>query len=156
MTAVLREARPDDYEAIVSVVDDWWGRPMAHMMPRLFLDHFHATSVVAERDGAMAGFLIGFHSPSRPGGAYIHFVGVAPNERRTGLARRLYTAFFDAAIQDGCTTVNAITGTANTRSIAFHRAMGFSVRGPVSDYDGPGAERMVFERPLTFEPQGTP
>jgi predicted GNAT superfamily acetyltransferase len=148
VSAVLRRARPDDYEAIVSVVDEWWGRPMAHMMPRLFLDHFHATSLVAEREGTLAGFLIGFHSPSRPGGAYIHFVGVAPDERRTGLARRLYTTFFDAAVQDGCTTVNAITGTANTGSISFHRAMGFTVRGPVTDYDGPGSDRMVFERSL--------
>jgi predicted GNAT superfamily acetyltransferase len=148
MTAVLRGARADDYEAIVSVVDEWWGRPMAHMMPRLFVDHFHATSLIAERAGALAGFLIGFHSPSRPGSAYIHFVGVAPDERRTGLARRLYMAFFDAAIQVGCTTVSAITGPVNTGSIAFHEAMGFSVRGPVSDYDGPGADRMVFERSL--------
>jgi ribosomal protein S18 acetylase RimI-like enzyme len=95
-----------------------------------------------------AGFLIGFHSPSRPGSAYIHFVGVAPDERRTGLARRLYAAFFDAAIQVGCTTVSAITGPVNTGSIAFHKAMGFTVRGPVPDYDGPGADRMVFERSL--------
>lgn len=148
MSAVLRAAQPDDYEAIVSVVDEWWGRPMAHMVPRLFLDHFHATSLVAEQGGALAGFLIGFHSPSRPGRAYIHFVGVGPDERRTGLARRMYTAFFDAATQAGCTAVNAITGPVNTGSIAFHRAMGFTVRGPVPDYDGPGADRMVFERPL--------
>jgi predicted GNAT superfamily acetyltransferase len=148
MSVVQRTARPDDYEAIVSVLDEWWGRPMAHMMPRLFLDHFHATSLIAERDGVLAGFLIGFHSPSSNGGAYIHFVGVAPEERRTGLARRLYKAFFEAAVQAGCTVVNAITGPVNTGSIAFHRAMGFTVRGPVPDYDGPGADRMVFERLL--------
>jgi predicted GNAT superfamily acetyltransferase len=145
---VLRAARPDDYEAIVSVVDEWWGRPMAHLVPRLFLDHFHATSLVADGNGTLAGFLIGFHSPSQPGRAYIHFVGVAPDQRRSGLARRLYGAFFDAAIQAGCTTVHAITGPVNSRSIAFHRAMGFTVGGPVRDYDGPGADRMVFERSL--------
>jgi predicted GNAT superfamily acetyltransferase len=156
VNAVLRAARPDDYAAIVSVVDEWWGRPMAHMMPRLFLDHFHATSLVAEREGALAGFLIGFHSPSQPARAYVHFVGVAPDERRTGLARRLYTAFFDAAIHHGCTTVNSITGPANTGSIAFHRAMGFAVRGPVPDYDGPGADRMVFSRPLAAGPGPPP
>jgi predicted GNAT superfamily acetyltransferase len=148
VSAVLRAARPADFEAIVSVVDEWWGRPMTHLVQRLFLDHFHATSLVAEGDGALAGFLIGFHSPSQPGRAYIHFVGVAPGERRSGLARRLYGAFFDGAIQAGCTTVNAITGPVNTGSIAFHRAMGFTVSGPVRDYDGAGADRMVFERPL--------
>jgi hypothetical protein len=34
--------------------------------------------------------------------------------------------------------------------------MGFSVRGPVTDYDGPGADRIVFERALTAGPATTP
>jgi hypothetical protein len=38
----LRTATPADYDAIAAVVDDWWGRPVRRMLPRLFLDHFHA------------------------------------------------------------------------------------------------------------------
>jgi predicted GNAT superfamily acetyltransferase len=148
MTVEVRPARPDDYESIVAVVDEWWGRPMARMLPRLFLDHFHATSLIAERDGELLGFLIGFHSASAPHRAYIHFVGVAPAARGTGLARQLYETFFAASIQDGCTTVSAITSPMNTASVAFHRAMGFTVTGPVPDYDGPGVDRIVFERQL--------
>ena len=148
MTVAVRTARPDDYEAIVSVVDEWWGRPLARMLPRLFLDHFHATSLVAEWDGALVGFLIGFHSASARDRAYVHFVGVAPAARQSGLARRLYETFFAAAREDGATLVSAITSPANSASIAFHRAMGFTVRGPVPDYDGPGVDRVVFERAL--------
>jgi ribosomal protein S18 acetylase RimI-like enzyme len=148
MTVEVRPARPDDYESIVAVVDEWWGRPMARMLPRLFLDHFHATSLIAERDSELLGFLIGFHSASAPHRAYIHFVGVAPAARGTGLARQLYETFFAASIQDGCTTVSAITSPMNTASVAFHRAMGFTVTGPVPDYDGPGVDRIVFERQL--------
>ena len=148
MSVVVRAARSDDYESIVAVVDEWWGRPMARMLPRLFLDHFHATSLVAVDEGALVGFLIGFHSGSAPHRAYVHFVGVAPAARGSGLARRLYETFFEAAIQDGCTTVGAITSPANTASVAFHQAMGFTVHGPVPDYDGPGVHRIVFERAL--------
>ena len=148
MNVQVRPARPEDYEAIVAVVDDWWGRPMAGMLPRLFLDHFHATSLIAERDGELLGFLIGFHSASAPHRAYIHFVGVAPAARGTGLARRMYEKFFEASIQDGCTTVSAITSPMNTASVAFHKALGFTVTGPVPDYDGPGVDRIVFERQL--------
>ncbi|HEY7048325.1 MAG TPA: GNAT family N-acetyltransferase [Jatrophihabitantaceae bacterium] len=148
MTVEVRPARPRDYEAIVAVVDEWWGRPMARMLPRLFLDHFYATSLIAERDGDLLGFLIGFHSASAPHRAYIHFVGVAPAARGTGLARRLYETFFAASIQDGCTTISAITSPTNTASVAFHKAMGFTVTGPVADYDGPGVDRIVFERQL--------
>ena len=148
MTIDLRTARPDDYDAIIAVVDEWWGRPIAGVLPRLFLDHFHATSLVAELDGELAGFLIGFHSPSAPEQAYIHFVGVAPATRGNGLARRLYEAFFAGAFRDGCTLVHAITSPVNTGSIAFHRAMGFDVRGPLANYDGPDVGRVLFERRL--------
>ena len=143
---MLREARPDDYDAIVSVVDEWWGRPIAGVLPRLYLDHFHRTSLVAERDQDLSGFLIGFHSPSRSDEAYIHFVGIAPAARGTGLARRLYEEFFAAAVRAGRPRLHAITSPVNTASIAFHRAMGFDVIGPVTDYDGPGVDRVVFER----------
>jgi hypothetical protein len=36
----------------------------ALLLPRLFFQHFTDTSLVAERDGQMAGFLIGFLSQS--------------------------------------------------------------------------------------------
>jgi predicted GNAT superfamily acetyltransferase len=153
MTVVVRPAQPEDYEAIIAVVDDWWGRPIASVLPRLFLDHFCSTSLVAERGGVLAGFLIGFVSPARPGAAYIHFVGVAPSARGGGLARRMYEAFFAAVAGAGCTRVNAITSPRNEGSIAFHRAMGFTVTGPVANYDGPGVDRVVFERPLSIAQQ---
>jgi predicted GNAT superfamily acetyltransferase len=147
VTLAVRTARPDDYESIIAVVDEWWGRPMARMLPRLFLDHFHSTSLIAEDDGVLAGFLVGFHSPSVPHRAYIHFVAVAPAQRGTGLARRLYEQFFEAAVQDGCTIVGAITSPANTASLAFHRALGFDAQ-QVPDYNEPGVDRIVFERAL--------
>jgi ribosomal protein S18 acetylase RimI-like enzyme len=145
----LRTATPADYDAVAAVVDDWWGRPVRHMLPRLFLDHFHATSTIAEAGGDLAGFLVGFLSPSLPGAAYIHFVGVHPGHRRGGLARVLYERFFALATADGRTVVRAVTGPANARSIAFHTALGFTVSDPVPGYDGPGDVKVRFERSLT-------
>ena len=144
----IRTARPGDYDAIAAVVDDWWGRPVLPALPRLFLDHFYRTSFVADGPDGPAGFLIGFLSPSEPDRAYIHFAGVAPAVRGEGLARRLYTGFFALASADGRQVVGAITAPANTASIAFHRAMGFSVTGPVTGYAGPGRDYVLFERPL--------
>lgn len=140
----LRPADPGDYDRIVGVVDDWWGRPIRSSLPRLFLDHFHRTSLVAEDDDGLAGFLIGFLSPSADDCAYIHFAGVAPRLRGGGLARRLYQAFFRIAAEGNRTEVRAITSPPNHGSIAFHTAMGFRVAGPVADYDGPATDRVVF------------
>ncbi len=149
----VRVARPRDYDSITAVVDAWWGRPMLDLLPRLFLDHFHTSSLAADVDAGaveagLRGFLIGFASPSLPGEAYIHFVGIAPSERGCGLGRLLYETFFDAARTAGCHTVSAVTSPVNTPSIAFHRAMGFSAKGPVTGYDGPGHDLVSFRRPL--------
>ncbi|PSK88757.1 ribosomal protein S18 acetylase RimI-like enzyme [Murinocardiopsis flavida] len=174
----IRTARPDDFARIAAVIDDWWGRPMQSAVPRLFLDHFHPTSLAADiadtgnrgdgggggdggdggdggggggggdgRDG-LAGFLIGFPSPAQPDAAYIHFVGISPDHRRTGLGARFYERFFAIAREAGRSRVRAITSPVNTRSAAFHRAMGFTESGPIADYDGPGADRLLFERTL--------
>ena len=144
----LRTATPSDYDRIAAVVDEWWGRPVGHALPRLFLDHFHATSTVAEADGDLAAFLIGFLSPSLPDAAYIHFVGVHPGQRGSGVARRLYERFFALAAADGRTVVRAVTAPVNAASIAFHTALGFTVTGPLPGYDGPGDVKVRFERAL--------
>ncbi len=144
----VRSARPADYDAIVAVVDDWWGRAVSKGLTRLFLDHFFGTSLIAEHGGELAGFLIGFLSPSKPQDAYIHFAAVAPAWRRTGLARSLYERFFERARHDGRTVVAAITSPQNGPSIAFHQAMGFAVSDPIRDYDGPSLDRVVFVREL--------
>lgn len=130
----VRHAAPDDYETIQPVVDEWWGRPISSVLQPLFLDHFFTTSYVAEQDGELVGFLVGFLSPSRPEVAYIHFVGVRPDMRKAGLARDLYERFFELAKAEGRTEVWAITGPINETSIAFHQAMGFAVSGPERGY----------------------
>ena len=96
----------------------------------------------------MVGFLVGFPSPADDSTAYIHFVGVDPGERGAGLGRALYDAFFDAMRAVGRTEVHAVTSPVNVGSIAFHRSLGFSVSDPIADYDGAGADRVVFSRSL--------
>jgi GNAT superfamily N-acetyltransferase len=151
----LRRAVPEDYDAIAAVVDRWWGRPILDALPRLFLDHFHRSSLVAPAgpqapadDRGLRGFLVGFASPSLPDEAYIHFVGVAPDERGSGLGRLLYETFFDQARAAGRNRVAAVTSPVNRPSIAFHRSMGFDVSAAISGYNGPGHDLVTFHRDL--------
>lgn len=143
-----RRARPGDYDSIAPVVDQWWGRPVLASLPRLFLDHFHRSSLVIDGADGPVAFLIGILSPADPRRAYIHFAGVAPRARRAGLARQLYEEFFALARADGRRVVGAVTAPGNAGSIAFHRSLGFAVTGPVADYNGPGRDLVTFERPL--------
>lgn len=143
-----RPARPGDYDSIAAVIDAWWGRPVLAALPRLFLDHFHGSSLVIDGPGGLVAFLIGILSPSEPERAYIHFVGVAPEARGHGLGGALYQDFFTLARADGRRVVSAVTAPINSGSIRFHRSMGFTVAGPVADHNGPGIDLVVFERPL--------
>lgn len=141
----IRAAVPQDHARILRVCDEWWGKPVSHILPRLFLDHFHTTSLTAEADGELAGFLVGFPSPARPDEAYVHFTAVSPDFRGAGLGREMYRWFTEAARRSGRSVVRAVTSPGNDRSIAFHRSLGFTVTGPHEDYDGSGLDRMCFE-----------
>ena len=157
----LRHAREDDHPQIVAAIGRWWDTPNAAtlgmLMPRLFLQFFTRTSwVVESEDGELGAFLIAFRSQDDPTVAYIHFVGVDPELRGTGLARGLYELTFETMKAAGCTEIRAITGPKNRRSQAFHAAMGFTAHGDheidgvlaYSNYDGPGEPRVVFTRQL--------
>jgi ribosomal protein S18 acetylase RimI-like enzyme len=143
-----RAAQPADYDAIAAAIDEWWGRPVLAALPRLFLDLFYQTSLVVDGPAGLVGFLVGILSPADRQQAFIHFVGVAPAQRRQRLAGLLYTEFFALARADGRTSVSAVTAPGNATSIRFHRAMGFTASDPVPDYNGPGRDLVVFRRDL--------
>lgn len=135
---------------MIGRVNEWWGgREMVPMLPKLFFVHFEGTSFVADDDdGQLAGFICGFFSQSNADEAYLHFVGVAPEQRGTGLGRALYERFFQAARTEGRSLVRSVTSPANESSVAFHEALGFEVERLVRDYDGPGEDRVLFVKRL--------
>ncbi|MGA5702107.1 GNAT family N-acetyltransferase [Peterkaempfera bronchialis] len=159
----VRQPVADDHPSVLRVLDRWWGGfegstgsvQRALLLPRLFFQHFADSSFIAERDGELVGFLVGFLSQSRHDESYVHFVGVSPEEQRGGLGRYLYGLFFDYSRGHGRSVVRAITSAANSGSYEFHTRMGFDVEPspaefegrPVQpDYDGPGLDRVSFVR----------
>jgi ribosomal protein S18 acetylase RimI-like enzyme len=161
----LRKARVSDHNVIVECVERWWGdsrapeqaRELSLLLPKLFLQFFSSTSLVLAEGDDIRAFLVGFYAADNAKEAYIHFVGVDPELREQGVARSLYTTFFQQAAEAGRQEVRAITSPGNTGSIAFHRAMGFALEGgdrevdglPVhSDYDGPGQDRVCFYKKI--------
>jgi ribosomal protein S18 acetylase RimI-like enzyme len=146
----IRHANPSDYGRVIQHVNAWWGgREMAPMLPKLFFLHFEGTSFVAEDDdGKLVAFLIGFLSQTDPAEAYIHFVGVAPEKRGSGIGRELYERFFAAVAEHGRTRVRCVTSPANEGSVAFHTSLGFIAERVAEDYDGPGEDRVLFVKQL--------
>ncbi len=157
-TANIRHVEPSDYPQIIAVVDEWWGgRPKTATLPRLFFIHFRPTSFVVEISGEIVAFLVGFVSPTLPKEAYIHFVGVHPQFRKTGLARTLYERFIATVYNLGCRSVRSVTSPINKDSIRFHFGLGFRaiesekiVAGIpiVEEYNGIGEDRVLFVKNL--------
>jgi ribosomal protein S18 acetylase RimI-like enzyme len=149
-----------DFPYFSALLDDWWGgRNMRAMLPRLWFKDFGDTSFVArDETGRPVGFLVGFASPSQAGRAYVHFIGVDPETRKSGVGKSLYRHFFELCANRGLDYVEAVTHPNNSVSLAFHEAMGFSalasnggIEQPTQaqgfdDYDGEGEPRVVMRR----------
>jgi ribosomal protein S18 acetylase RimI-like enzyme len=123
---------------------------MAPVLPKLFFIHFEGTSFVAEgHDGELLGFVCGFLSQTADDEAYIHFVGVTPEDRGEGLGRALYQRFFEEVQANGRSVVRCVTSPVNRGSVEFHEALGFESERVVPDYDGPGEDRVLLVKRLS-------
>ncbi|MFF2793792.1 GNAT family N-acetyltransferase [Lysinibacillus xylanilyticus] len=154
----IRSVKGSDYYVISPLINEWWGgRNMSDKLPKLFFDHFTQTSFVAEKDGKLVGFLIGFLSQTHPNEAYIHFVGVHPEYRKHNIGKHLYNNFFNAVKQNNRSVVRCVTSPVNKVSIAYHTKMGFEIEDGDrivdglsinTDYDGEDQDRVLFVKNL--------
>jgi ribosomal protein S18 acetylase RimI-like enzyme len=155
----LRSVTIGDLSAILGELDDFWAeepeagaerrptpptRDMAFLHQALYVHEFGETSVLAERDGRILGYLLGF--VSQDGTGYIHAVAVRGEARGEGLARAMYERFEGLVRARGAHGLKAITAPENTGSRAFHEALGFSVE-EVEGYSPSAGARLVFRRP---------
>lgn len=116
---------------------DWWnGRDLTSMLPKVFFIHFHNTIFIAELKNEFVGFLVGFFSQTDETVGYIHFVGVHPNYRETGIGRLLYQKFYDACKTNNRSIVKSCTSPINKLSIQFHQRMGFEIEPGDGMIDG--------------------
>ena len=143
----LRTADPGDYDRIVAVVDDWSGRPIRSILPRLFLDHFHRTARWPRRAVNWWGSSSDSCPLRCPTPPTSTLSALTRAFAVVDLAAVFYQRFFELARDGHRTSIRAITSQQNHTSIAFHTAMGFTVMGPVPDYDGPEVDRIVFQAP---------
>jgi len=134
-----------DYDYLVRIIDTWWGGPTSALAHPVYFYELGETAMVVECDDRVVGFLLGFVSPNGTG--YVHLVGIDPEYRRQRVASMLYDAFEKACRTAGCSHLKAITTLGNEGSVSFHDAKGWKCE-QVSDYAGPGRNRIVFTKPL--------
>ena len=147
----LRTVTVDDLAVILDDLESFWqeGRDMGFLHQALYVHEFGETSVLAEEDGRILGYLLGFLAPG--GYGYIHAVAVRAEARGRGIARLMYERFATMLADRGAHSLKAITAPENGESRAFHAAVGFSEE-LVEGYSPSGGGRIVFRRPLSAQP----
>ena len=136
-----REGEAADAAAIGRALDEWWEQRLEHCVRPQLLEHFGDTTLIAERDGELVAFLVGWLSQRFPDAAYVHFMGVRHDHRRRGLGLELYRRFAALARERGRTRLMAETGGFNRRSVAFHTGIGFTIEPGNDVVDGIAVHR---------------
>lgn len=143
----IRGITKQDFDYIVSVLDRWWGGPSSERAHPILFYELGEQALIAEADGEVVGFLLGFLTPAEPPVAYVHLVGIHPDHRRQGVGKRLYERFIERARALRAHSMKAITTVGNEGSLRFHEALGFEVTEE-PDYAGAGRSRIVFTKEL--------
>ncbi len=143
----IRGISKADFDYVVSVLDRWWGGPSGERAHPVFFYELGKDALIAEEDGQVVGFLLGFVAPTTPPTGYVHLVGIHPEYRRRGVGQRLYEEFTSRCRTAGAQRLKAMTTVGNEGSVAFHRALGFDIRED-PDYAGPDRARIVFTKEL--------
>ena len=108
---------------------DEWARKIAALAERGW------PFLVAERDGAVAGYAYVTQFRDRP--AYAHScedsIYVAPAYEGQGVGKRLLAALLEEARAAGFEQVIAVIGGAEPASVALHSRLGFVERGRMKD-----------------------
>jgi ribosomal protein S18 acetylase RimI-like enzyme len=131
----------------------WGGRDLRSLHILALVQEFGSTCLVARSGDGIRGYVFGFVTPDATG--YVHLIATRDDTRGSGLGRRLYGVFAEAAERQGARRLKAITSVGNTGSIAFHRRVGFDV-SVIDDYNGPGRPMAVFRRDLPLPSVGLP
>jgi ribosomal-protein-alanine N-acetyltransferase len=116
-----------------------------HTAMRRFAESRKARVVIAESDGALAGFAI-LHIEGRVG--YVVTLDVAADFRRQGLALRLMDTMENEAAQSGCAVVGLHVYVGNTSAIKFYERVGYRRVGDVPAFYGEGLDAWVYRKKL--------
>ena len=148
MTA-LRPVRDSDLEALHALDQICFEAGISYSRAeiRRFLRLPSAQAVVADGDGRIAGFAIGYRPRPRRGA--ILTLDVHPEARRRGLGHELLSRLAALLAEDGARDLTLEVDVSNRGAIRFYERFGFRVVGRLADYYAPGRDAFEMEMPVS-------
>lgn len=98
-------------------------------------------------EGTMVGFIVGLLEPQATG--HITTIGVAPEHRRQGLARRLMERIEEGFRRRDITTVRLEVRTSNTGAQKLYAALGYTVTQRLPKYYSNGGDGLMMIKSLS-------
>lgn len=160
----VRDARPDEHEAIAALTRRAYAELAAVMAPTAWVglegamraglaSGERAERIVAERDGTVLGSVLLFPPATdaygglaRPGEVpEVRLLAVAPEARGQGVAQLLMGECVRRARRAGAAALGLHTSASMRAAIRLYERMGF-VRAPEHDFQPPGAELVTAYR----------
>lgn len=132
MGVTLRDALPDDREAVVALWDAAgltrpWNDPRADF--DLALATATSAVLVAERDGALCGsIMVGFDGHR----GWVYYLAAAPDQRRTGIGTQLMHAAEEWLKRAGSPKIQLMVRGDNQQARGFYEALGYAVQDVVT------------------------
>lgn len=152
-TIEIRDAEPDDLNAVVAIEQASFGDPWSDVSFRNLLRAETTRFRVATRDGVVVGYAIA----SRIGDeAELANLAVDPESRRAGLGARLLDDLLDVTDADPAATVYLEVRDSNEPAQALYRSRGFTAVGRRKSYYTRPTEDAVVMRhlPAQHPPRG--
>jgi [ribosomal protein S18]-alanine N-acetyltransferase len=145
---VLRNARPDDLPRLWALDRLCFEPGIAYSRREMqrFLILPGAQSVLAEADGELRGFAMGY--PDASGLARVVTLDVHPDFRRHGLGRRLLRELLSRLAASGSSRTLLEVDVRNSGAIEFYRREGFRQVRRLASYYGRGLDAFEMEKAL--------
>jgi [ribosomal protein S18]-alanine N-acetyltransferase len=146
--ATLRDIRPQDFEALHALDQSCFEPDISYSRAELrgFLRLPTLEGAVAEKDGAIAGFVISYRAPGNVG--HVVTLDVAAEHRRSGVGRALMEEVMRRLARCHVKKYRLEVDARNTAAAAFYESFGFRESRRLPDYYGDGREgiEMTLER----------
>ena len=114
----------DHWQATVTGPDEWRDRNLG---PRLIRE---LSSIALDAEGAVAGFVLAWRTPARPGQLHIPLVGTPRAHRGRGVARALLTTTLAGAAAVGLAeAVLDVDAASATGAVGVYEGVGFAETG---------------------------
>lgn len=143
---IIRDFKAEDFDALWRIDQECFPPGIAYSRAELksYMRHRSSFTLVAEDEGKIGGFLVGFNAAS----GHIITIDVIASARRSGVGSLLLRGAENRLRKSGSKTVDLETAVDNAPAIAFYKRHGYNVVRTWPRYYSNGVDALVLSKEL--------